>query len=144
MRKGRTMNRLTNKAKPAAGTAGQGTTRGVDAHQTYYSADGKPVARLCGRTLKKKARASSHMLRRPPAWAIDVAILEQARRDGAQTIEITDIESRKVYTATVYAFDLHGFKFNRGFGDQIGLALSHWKVEARGAAQLFLFEVQHG
>ncbi|WP_162787595.1 hypothetical protein [Anaerolinea thermolimosa] len=116
----------------------------VDARQTYYSADGKPVARLCGRTLKKKARASSHMLRRPPAWAIDLQILEAARRDGATQVEVLDVETRRIYRASIDAFALHGFKLNRGHGDQIGLALSHWKVEARGAAQLALFGVRDG
>jgi len=36
---------------------------------------------------------------------------------------------------------LHGFKFNRGHGDQIGLALSHWRIEPQDAKQMLLFEV---
>jgi len=99
------------------------------------------VASLEGRILRKVVRGSLHQLRRPPAWAIDLQILEAARRDGATRVEITDIEGRKVYTAAVIDFDLHGFKFNRGFGVQVGLALCYWQVETQDARQMLLFEV---
>jgi len=128
------------KAKPAAGTAGQGTATGAVNH-CYFSTSGKPVATLEGKILRKRVRGSMHMLRKPPAWAIDLQILEAARRDGATRVEITDIEGRKVYTAAVIDFDLHGFKFNRGFGDQVGLALCYWQVETQDARQLMLFGV---
>ena len=134
------MNGQTNK-KPAAGqTAGHGEATGAVNH-CYFSTSGKPVATLEGKILRKRVRGSMHMLRKPPAWAIDLQILEAARRDGATRVEITDIEGRKVYTAAVIDFDLHGFKFNRGFGDQIGLALTHWHVEAEGIMQLTLIGV---
>jgi len=130
------------KAKPAAGqTAGQGTAFVGTGRHTYFSTSGKPVATLCGRTLQKRVRGSVHMLRRPPAWCIDEVIFEQARQDGAQMVEVTDIETRRIYRAAVDAFALHGFKFNRGHGDQIGLALSHWQVETQAARQLMLFGV---
>lgn len=103
-----------------------------------YQVNGRPVAGLEGRTLRKRVRGSIHMLRRPPAWCVDAAILEQARKDGAQMVEVLDVETRRVYTAAIADFDLHGFVFNRGFGDQVGLALCHWQVETQGARQLVL------
>ena len=112
--------------------------------ERVYKVDGRPVAGLCGRTLRKRVRGSLHQLRRPPAWCVDAAILEQARKDGATRVEITDIEGRKVYTAAVIDFDLHGFKFNRGFGDQVGLALCYWQVETQDARQLMLIGVGYG
>ncbi len=124
--------------KPAAGTAGQGTTRGVNARQIYYNAAGRPVASLCGSTLRKVVRGSIHQLRRPPAWAVDAGILEQARQDGATQVEVLDVETRRIYRASIDTFDLHGFKFNRGFGEQWGLALHYWRVEAEGVKQLAL------
>jgi len=134
------MNGQTNK-KPAAGTAGQGKATNAGVRHCYYSVKGQVVASLEGRTLRKRVRGSLHQLRRPPAWCVDAAILEQARKDGATRVEITDIEGRKVYTAAVIDFDLHGFRFNRGHGDQIGLALSHWRIEPQDAKQMLLFEV---
>jgi hypothetical protein len=76
------------------------------------------------------------MLRRPPAWAIDAAILEAARQDGARTVEITDIETRRVYRASIAAFDAHGVRLDRGHGVQIALPLAHWRVEMPGVRQL--------
>jgi len=107
----------------------------------YFSSQGRVVAVLRGRILKKRARGSAHMLRQPPAWAIDSQILEQAQRDGAREVEITDTETGRIYRAAIDAFDLHGFRFNRGFGDQVGLALNYWRFEAKGAQQYSLFEV---
>ena len=123
-----------NKLNPAGSTAGQSS--GV--RRTYFNAAGKPVARLSGKTLHKKVRGSAHMLRQPLAWAFDLNILETARQDGAEWVEIADIESGKVYRAPLDAFFVHGFRFNRGHGDQIGLALCHWRVETLGAQQLTL------
>lgn len=128
-----------NEAKPAAGTAGQGLATSGAVRHSYYTQSGKIAATLEGRTLRKRVRASVHMLRRPPAWAIDRSILEAARRDGAVVVEIFDTESRRVFTAPIVAFDLHGLGFNRGFGDQVALPLAHWRVEAVNARQLEFF-----
>lgn len=107
-------------------------------NKSYFAANGRVVAVLEGRVLKKRVRASKHLLRRPSAWALDRAILEAARRDGAVVVEVFDVENRKVFTAPIVAFDLHGFGFNRGFGDQVALPLHYWHVEAAEARQLTL------
>jgi hypothetical protein len=107
--------------------------------RTFFNAFGQPVASLSGRTLRKKVRASRHLLRQPPAWAIDLQILEAAKQDGAEWVEIADVESHKVYLAPLVAFFLHGIRIDRGFGPQIALPLAHWHVEALGAQQLCLF-----
>ena len=78
------------------------------------------------------------MLRHPLAWAFDVSILEAARQDGAQVVEVVDTESRKIYQAPLIAFFLHGARIDRGFGQQIALPLALWHVEALGAQQLTL------
>jgi len=132
---------MTGNRKPVWWRDGQNSTATGAVRRMYFSTSGKPVASLCGRTLQKRVRGSIHMLRRPPAWCVDAAILEQARKDGAQMVEVLDVETRKVYTAAVIDFDLHGFRFNRGFGEQIGLALTHWQVETQDARQMLLFEV---
>lgn len=127
---------------PAVPAAGRSKAATVTNHRRiYYNAAGRPVATLAGHVLRKRVRASVHMLRKPPAWAVDVSILEAARRDGATRIEVEDAETKRIYTAHVSAFDTHGFSFDRGFGRQIGLPLQYWHVEAVNARQLALFEV---
>lgn len=107
--------------------------------KVYFNQAGRPVATLAGHILKKRVRASVHMLRRPPAWAIDEGILTAAKADGALMVEIADTEAKRIYTAHVSAFDTHGFSFDRGFGRQIGLPLQYWRFEAANARQLSLF-----
>jgi hypothetical protein len=104
--------------------------------RTFFNASGQPVAILSGRTLRKRVRGSIHQLRQPPAWAVDAEILEAAKRDGATQVEVVDVESHKTHRAPLDAFFVHGFRFNRGHGDQIGLALCHWRVETPGVEQL--------
>jgi len=130
---------MTDRNKnPAGGTAGQDKAAGK-ARRLYFNTSGRPVASLSGRTLRKRVRGSIHQLRQPPAWAIDLQILEAARQDGAEWVEITDIENSKVYRAPLVAFFIHGIRIDRGFGPQIALPLAHWRVEALGAQQLCLF-----
>jgi hypothetical protein len=106
----------------------------------YFSSQGRVVAVLQGHVLRKRVIGSMHMLRQPPAWAIDSQILEQAQRDGAREVEITDTETGRIYRTAIDTFNAHGFRFNRGFGDQVGLALYRWHVEALGVEQLELFQ----
>ena len=104
----------------------------------YFSSQGRVVAVLQGHVLRKRVIGSVHMLRQPPAWAFDTSILEAARQDGATQVEVVDVESHKTYRAPLDAFFVHGFRFNRGHGDQMGLALCYWRVEAAGVKQFAL------
>jgi hypothetical protein len=94
-----------------------------------YKVGDKPVARLCGRTLCKVVKGSVHQLRKPPAWAIDAAVLEQARRDGALVVEVLDTETGVTYWAAISAFRRWGFDVDRGCGRQIALPLARWQLE---------------
>jgi hypothetical protein len=108
--------------------------------RTYFNTADKPVASLCGHTLRKRVRGSLHQLRQPPAWCVDAAILEAARQDGAELVEVTDVESGKIYHTPIIAFFLHGIRIDRGFGQQLALPLAFWRIEMPGARQLDLFE----
>jgi len=129
---------MNGNRKPAAGTAGQGMTRGVNARHIYHNINGRPVASLCGRILQKRLRGSLHQLRKPPAWAVDAAILEQASKDGALVVEVHDMETGKVYWAAISAFRRWGFEIDRGYGRQVALPLERWTVETEGAQPLAL------
>ena len=117
------------KAKPAAGTAGQGKATNAGVRRYYYSAKGQVVASLEGRTLRKRVRGSLHQLRRPPAWAIDLQIFDTAKRDGALILEIYDTETGKTYWTPISTFDCWGFELDRGHGCQVALPLERWQVE---------------
>jgi len=133
---------MTVNTKPAVGGGGQNSTAtNAGVRHCYYSVKGQVVASLEGRTLRKRVRGSLHQLRRPPAWCVDVAIFVQARKDGATQVEVLDVETRRIYRAAVDAFDRFGFRFNRGHGDQVGLALCYWQVETQDTRQMLLFEV---
>ncbi len=136
--------RAAQNKKPAVGSGGQGGATFGAVRHVYFSTTGKPVASLCGTVLRKRVRASVHQLRRPPAWAMDADILHKAQADGARTVEIEDTETGRIFVADIQLFDLCGFRFNRGFGVQVGLPLNHWRVEALDARQPSLFEVDNG
>ncbi len=127
---------IGNKKPAWRGGLGQGGRGGASRDRTYCNTQGKPVAVLDGTTLRKRVRGSVHMLRRPPGWAVDLAILEQARQDGAQIMEILDSENHRVYRASLTDFDRFGLTFDRGFGTQVVLPLAHWRIEAQDARQL--------
>ncbi len=107
--------------------------RDVMQARQYCGANGRVVAWLRGTTLVKHADASRHMLRVPPAWAFDDAILQAATKDGATDCEIVDRETGDVWRALLSDFRVHGFMVARGFGEQTGLALPFWRVQRAGA-----------
>lgn len=83
----------------------------------------KPYS-LIGDELHKKVEPS-HQLKRPPAWAIDIGVLEKAREMGAQMAVFTDADGIQ-WRACLDLFYSKGFKLNRGFGRQRALPLQHW------------------
>ena len=93
--------------------------------------------------LVKHVRGSRHLFRSLPGWCWDVSVLDQARQAGVQRVKIIDDESGTVYWTDLHSFSQHGMKFDFGHGDQIGLALKHWKAGAQPpviGVQLNLFE----
>jgi hypothetical protein len=81
-----------------------------------------------------------HMLRSPRAWAKDRALLDEARRAGAEAVVLEDRHAARRWTAPLDVFDAHGFDLNRGHGDQVALPVERWHVEdLRGPQQLRLF-----
>lgn len=132
-------NHSLNKKTPR-GNAGQGGGRSGSRH-VYYTLEGRIAGWLDGNVLRKRVKGSIHQLRQPPAWALDAAILEAAIADGARHVVIEDAERGQVYRADIRLFDLHGFRFDRGFGAQVGLPLKFWHAERADAHQLVLLEV---
>lgn len=46
-------------------------------------------------------------------------------------LEITDCETRKVYSAPVNLVHESGFRFNRGHGTQVALGMEYWSVNGQ-------------
>ena len=97
----------------------------------------RPIGYVSGRTFCKIIVGSKHMLRRPPAIAFDRCTLSDARRAGALAVAVTDGETGRTYRATIADIEAHGFRVQRGFGDQIALALARFEVDGRPAAPGF-------
>lgn len=91
------------------------------------------VYRIENATLKKSFTFSRHALKKPPALAVDLEIFQEAVSRGVKTVELYDRENNVFYTATVEQFRQHGFRINRGFGEQIALHLKHWTKSDKAA-----------
>jgi len=101
--------------------------------------DGKVVGVVRGNVFHKRVRGSVHMLRRPPGWAVDITVLADAEKHGAESVEIEDTETGKRYKVSVSLFWNRGIKIDRGHGRQIALPLKYWSVEGQ-PAQMSLLE----
>lgn len=105
-----------------------------------YTNDGRVVAHLDTDTLivYKKVKAKSHMLRKPPAWTYDVAIIDQVRSqvddlDKVQFI-IEAVDSRKIYRLAGNEFNKVAYKMkwrqNANYEQWVAL-LPYWSIEEK-------------
>jgi len=133
------------KARPGLAAGGRAATMVAavassrrDNRITIY-AQGKPVGHVDIETgiFHKTCRASRHLMRRPAGWALDTASLDQAERAAATVVRITDIETGRVYTASIKAIRDNGVLLDRGCGEQLLLPLDKWTV--RDSRQLDLW-----
>lgn len=93
---------------------------------------GRIVATVTGDTLEKSIVGSKHILRRPPAIAFDVSVLNDARKLGAKNVIVLDRETGDVYRTEMDDIFFRGIKLNRGFGEQLALTLNQWKLSKAG------------
>lgn len=101
--------------------------------------------RFDGRTLKRRAKSSKHLLRSFDAWAF-LASFYYAHVGDFDFVEIADTDTGNVYSTSKEAFELNAFWRDLGAGNQIILPLRYWQIGgkcsgARGARlqQLPLF-----
>ena len=97
----------------------------------------KVVGIVEGNTLSKTVDSSKHFLRTPPAIAFDELALSQAEEMGASRIKVKDKLTGITYYSTIDAVRSRGFAFNRGFGSQVGLALSEWSKNEESQVEIF-------
>lgn len=97
---------------------------------TLSVAGKQAVAGITGATLHKVIR-DGHILRRPPAIAFDASIIAQAERSGVRVVEVLNADNERRYSVTLADFQRYGFRFNRGYGDQIALELRFWAIDGQ-------------
>lgn len=108
--------------------------------QPAFNEQGKVVGIFADGYLKKNVRKSKHMLQKPPAWCWDESIIRQAEDLGIKKTELHELEEDKKYIASISDFRNKGFYLRRGFGNQLGLTLAHWKIESQDDDKQLTFE----
>lgn len=83
------------------------------------------IGRVMGDTFYKSI-APNHYLTTPPAIAFDVSTLIDADEAGAIWVEVKDRGTKTKYRSRISHIWENGFRFNRGYGEQIGLPLDCW------------------
>ena len=102
------------------------------ARQELRGANGRVVAWVTGDALCKQIDGSKHILHKPHGIAFDRDILDRAEAAGAGRVWIRDRETGDVYRAELAAFWQYGVKLNRGFGDQVVLPMTFFRVQRAG------------
>ena len=96
--------------------------------------NGRIVFVVDGQVLKKDISGSRHLLKQPPAIAIDLDEYD-ARRPAFDLLEVFDKETGVTYSISAESFDSYRVPFDRGFGRQYFVVLGRWrKQDARQLA----------
>lgn len=96
--------------------------------------DGRTIGIVYGDTLRRVCQAR-HQLQQPPAWAFSVRGLLYAEGLGASKIEVKVTDTGSRYQADIVDVWRRGFRFNRGWGDQVALELKFWHAQLAGVDQ---------
>ena len=132
----------------AAATQGKSETQeGYPMLKYHCSTKDKRLVRVNGRIIgkiedgifTKSVIGSKHMLRCPPAWAIQGDAFENEVKTNAKEIVVIDKETNIQYRTTVEIFDSQKGTLDRGFGKQYFLTLNHWEERGNGHHQLSLW-----
>jgi hypothetical protein len=100
--------------------------------------DGKVIGYVEGDTFyKTNIMEHVHMLRKPPAWAVDVVSLDQAQQAGARMVHIHCHDTNRIYIASITCIRKKGRFIDRGHGSQYALYVKHWQVHDPNQMVLF-------
>jgi len=107
--------------------------------RTIKAYDGKVIGVSDGITFRKTIRSSLHLLKHPPAIAIDALAYSEHIAPTHETIEVLDTDYDSLYSISIQSFERHKESLNRGHGEQVYVRLRYWKRECRnGERQLSL------
>ena len=104
--------------------------------------DGRIIGRIEGDTFIKPVIESKHMLKCPPAWAIQADLFDEKVKPCVKWLVIEGKESGKRWKTSVEYFDTYKKEMDRGFGRQYLMVLARWQViepKSNDTHQLQLF-----
>jgi len=96
------------------------------------SVDGNIIGDIENGVFTKRVKGSAHMLRTPPAWAIDCRAFIEEIFSQANTIRIEEIESGTTYEISTKTFNRRKVYMDRGFGTQYYVPLKYWHQIRKG------------
>lgn len=102
----------------------------------YDGRQGPKYGKVSGDTWRKAVRGSVHRRRTPPSWCMDTADLDAAEALGVRLVLVHDLETLRKYYATPATIRRRGFVFDLKYGEQVGLALEHWRGTPQEALDL--------
>jgi hypothetical protein len=95
----------------------------------------KTIGIVANNAFIKNLHSSRHFLRKPEAICFDIESIEKVVKLGAKLIKILDLDTGRIYEASIALLKEKGIHINRGFGDQIALPLRYWKCEERNRSR---------
>jgi len=100
--------------------------------ELVYTNTGQLVGCIKNNILQKTADSNIHMLYKPPGWAWDKDIIDNAIERGISKTIIHEKNQNVDYCARLEDFYTFGEPLNRRYGDQICLPLKFWEIQKRG------------
>jgi hypothetical protein len=94
--------------------------------------DGKIVGHITDRILRKKVKASKHLMKVLNGYGWDTRILEE----DFDEVQILDTENEIMYVSRKEDWLTHGIRKNFNHGDQIILPLRHHEARHKNQQQL--------
>jgi hypothetical protein len=88
----------------------------------------KIIGTIQGDTFYKTIDSAKHLLRQPPAIAIQATAIQYCMAHEIRFIEIRDCKSGQTWRCTLNQFLDSKFSFNRGYGEQYALPLDKWNL----------------
>lgn len=125
--------RTVDKAAGGLSCRPHSTTKRRAAQVRLTNLQGATCGHLDGDTLYKTVSSAKHRLRIPPAWALDLAHVEQAEQHGVLWVQLHDTDDSSTWRASLADFRTYGHRLDRGHGVQLALTLDHWTHRVPGA-----------
>jgi hypothetical protein len=100
------------------------------------SVDGKIIGDIEKGVFTKRVDGRVHMLRQPPAWAIDVRAFVKDVRPNCHTIVVEDTHAQLTYSVSVQLFSDKKGALDRRYGAQYYLPLKYWTVRSSSQKEL--------
>ena len=98
------------------------------------------VAEVVDDLLRKQVNSRKHKLRKPPGYAVEESVIEQAEALGVTRVELTERDTGRVLRAPLSAFRDKGIRIARGgFAPQLCLPIAKWSTG--NAAQPAMLQV---